>query len=106
LIKSYLITIFNFNSSKLGTDKSGSLTLSIEDESEVKFSLDVNSFVNKDGIDLESLLGGLVGDEVVTDHLLGEFPNFFRSVDQLDAAFESAGEMAFSTAAGVHLGLG
>lgn len=99
----FFIDFFDFDSSVFGTDEGGSLTLSVKNESEIDFSLDVNSFMDKYGVNLESLLGSLVSNQVVANHFSGKISDLFGRVTELDSSLETTGQMAFSSSSGVHL---
>lgn len=59
--------------------------------------------MDQHGVNQQSVFGGLMSDEVVSKHLLGEFSDFLGSLDDLDSSFQPAGQMSFSSTSGVDL---
>src|SRR6185436_3849360 len=73
-------------------------SLPIDNNSQIKFATNVESFFDKNLLDFAALGTGLRRDESHSDHLAGEIGSFIGSLRQLDAA-------AFSSSTGVNLRL-
>lgn len=86
---------FDLNTSFGGADDGWSLAVSVQNESEVDLSDDINTFVDKYCVDLETILGGLMGDQIVTDHLFGFFLDLLGSFKDLDTTLQSGCEVTW-----------
>ena len=79
--------------------------VSVQDEGEVDLSVDVDSFVNEHCVDFEAVSGGLVGLQVVADHLCGLLCNFGGGLEDLDSSLHTTAESTLASSSGVDLGL-
>lgn len=95
---------FDFNTSIFRADDGGSLGISIKNESKVVFLDDINSFVNQNRLNGESIFDSLVSDKVISDHLTSVFLDLFGRFTELDSSLKSRGQVSFSSTSGVNLG--
>jgi hypothetical protein len=75
-----------------GGDDGRPLAVAVEDEGEVDLAHNVNSLVDQHCVHLQALLGGLVGHQVVPQHLHRQVAHFLGSLHDLHSALEAAAE--------------
>jgi hypothetical protein len=95
--------LLDFHSSLKRSNNCGSLAVSVQNESKIDLSDDINSFVDQDSVDFESVFSGLMGHQVVTNHFGCEFLDLLRSFEDLDSSLQAATEGSLSSASSVHL---
>jgi len=100
----FWVNFFDFNTTIFGAYNSWSLWGSVKNKGQVKFLNDVNSFMDQDSIDSESLFGSLMCNQIISDHLFSEFSDLFCWFTYFDSPFETAGEMTFSSSSCMYLG--
>lgn len=67
--------------------------------------VDVDTFVDEDGINSKPLLLGLVSDEGISDHLLGSIKNLFWGLKDLDSSLHSGRQHTLSSSSSMDLSL-
>ena len=85
----------DFNTSFGGGHDGGALTVPVEDEGEVDLAVNVDTLVDQHSVDLEPILSGLVGDQVVADHLLSFFLDLLGSLEDLHTSLEATRESSY-----------
>mmetsp|Transcript_28044 Transcript_28044/g.47570 ORF Transcript_28044/g.47570 Transcript_28044/m.47570 type:complete len:289 (+) Transcript_28044:1555-2421(+) len=79
--------------------------LGVEHDGKVAFFLDVQAFCDEYFVDRLAVLGGLVGDEAIAQHLAGVVDGIWDGLCQLNAALEPSIEGPLPAPAGQNLSL-
>ena len=81
------------------------MTVSVQNESKVDLSLNIDTFMDQNCIDFQTITCGLMGLQVVANHLGCLLSNFFGGFQDLNTSLETTTESTFASASSMNLSL-
>ena len=98
--------LFDLDTTLGGGDDDWGLGSTVEEDSEVELLLDLDWVREHDGLAVGALSTGLLGDEVLADHLGSDFLSLSSGLDEVNTALEAVLlPVALATATSVNLSL-
>jgi len=80
--------ILNAHTSSLGVNENWASTSSVQSDTQVHFLVNLEFFNKIDSLHLQTVLSRLLGDQMVSEHLAGNFLGLLSTVNDMDSTLE------------------
>ena len=104
-VRVFLSDLLNIHTTSGAAYYTETLVLAIMENGKIELLIDVDTLVDEDRLNEETLRRSLVSDQVVSNHLLGLLSNLLGGLADLDTALQARSELALATATSLDLSL-